>query len=344
MKSKEYWKERFKQLEESQHQKGVQCYLYIEQQYRQAQRQIEGKIAAWYQRFANNNGITLLEAKRLLNTKELAEFKWTVYDYIQHGKENAINQLWKKQLENASARYHINRLEAIRLQMQQQVEALFGNQLDHIDQTMRAVYKDGFYRTAFEVQRGFGVGWDFGTLDEKQIAKIINKPWAADGKNFSSRIWDNKQKLVNELNNTFTQGIILGEGSQKTIDKIAKKMNASKKNVERLVMTEQAFFNSASRQDCFAELEIEEYEIIVSYDKKTCDICKKMEGKHFKRSQWEVGITAPPFHVRCRCDQIPYFNDEFSVKGTKAARDKNGKTIFIPANMTYEEWENQYLT
>lgn len=343
MKNSEYWKERFRQLEEAQHRKGLQCYADIERQYRQAQKQIEGQIATWYQRFATNNNVSLTEARRMLTAKELAELKWTVYDYIRYGEENSINGTWMKQLENASARWHISRLEALKLHTQQQLEVLFGNQLDSIDSMMRDIYKSGYYRTAFEIQKGVGVGWDFATLDDKTISKVISKPWAADGKNFSSRIWQNKQKLVNELNTELTRNIMLGQDPQKAIDAIARKMNTSKNVVGRLVMTEEAFFNSAARQDCFRELDVEQYEIIVSYDEKTCDVCQGMEGKHFKQSQWEVGVTAPPFHVNCRCDQIPYFDDEFSAMGTKAARDKNGKTIFIPANMTYEEWESQFI-
>jgi SPP1 gp7 family putative phage head morphogenesis protein len=331
-------------MEESQHQQGLSCYADIERQYRQAQRTLEGQISSWYQRFADNNKITLLEARRLLNTKELEEFKWTVHDYIKYGQENALDGQWVKQLENASARYHISRLEALKMQTQQQVEALFGNQLDSIDQTMRSVYTDGFYRTAYEIQKGVGVGWNFSTLDEKTISKVINKPWAADGKNFSERIWSNRQKLVNELNQTLTQNIILGKDPQKAIDEIARKMNVSKTAAGRLVMTEEAFFNSAAQKDCFNELDVEQYEISISYDKKTCDICQEMGGKRFKISEWEIGVTAPPFHVNCRCDQVPYFDDEFSAMGTRAARDENGKTIFIPANMTYEEWKNTFLT
>ena len=47
--------------------------------------------------------------------------------------------VWVKQLENASARFHISRLEGLKLQTQQSLEVMFGNQLDSIDGTMRDV-------------------------------------------------------------------------------------------------------------------------------------------------------------------------------------------------------------
>lgn len=344
MNNGEYWQKRFELLEQAAHQQGVQCYADIEKQYRQAQKQLEGQIAAWYQRFASNNGVTLAEAKRMLNAKELAELKWDVNQYIQYGQENAINGTWVKQLENASARFHISRLEALKLQTQQSIEVMFGNQLDSIDNTMRNVYKSGYYHTAYEIQKGVGVGWDFSALDDKQISKVINKPWAVDGKNFSERIWGNRQKLVNELNNTLTQNIILGKDPQKAIDEIARKMNTSKTNAGRLVMTEEAFFSSAAQKDCFTELDVEQFEIVATLDSHTSDICRGMDGKHFPMSEWKVGVTAPPFHVHCRSTTVPYFDDEFDEVGERAARDeKTGKTYFVPGNMTYKEWDKAFV-
>lgn len=343
MNNGEYWQKRFELLEQAAHQQGVQCYADIEKQYRQAQKQLEGQIAAWYQRFASNNGVTLAEAKRMLNAKELAELKWDVNQYIQYGQENAINGTWVKQLENASARFHISRLEALKLQTQQSIEVMFGNQLDSIDSTMRNVYKSGYYHTAYEIQKGVGIGWDFSALDDKQISKVINKPWAVDGKNFSERIWGNRQKLVNELNNTLTQNIILGKDPQKAIDEIARKMNTSKTNAGRLVMTEEAFFSSAAQKDCFDELNVEQFEIVATLDSHTSDICRGMDGKHFPMSEWKVGVTAPPFHVHCRSTTVPYFDDEFDAVGERAARGANGKTYYIPADTTYEQWSKKFV-
>lgn len=343
MKNSEYWKSRFELLEKSQNQKGIECYADIEKQYMQAQREIEKQIAIWYQRFADNNGITLNEARRMLSNRELEELKWDINQYIKYGKENAANGMWIKQLENASARYHISRLESLKLQIQQSTEVMFRSQLDSIDSAMRDIYKSGYYRTAFEIHKGVGAGWDFATLDDKTISKVINKPWAADGKNFSERIWNNRQKLVNELNTELTRNIILGQDPQKAINAIAKKMNTSKSVAGRLVMTEEAFFSSAAQKDCFAELDVEQFEIVATLDSHTSEICQEMDCKHFPISQWEVGITAPPFHVNCRSTTVPYFEDDFGVVGERAARDEDGKTYYIPANMTYKEWKKSFV-
>ncbi len=343
MRNSTYWKKRFALLEQQQNQKGLQCFVEIEKQYGQVQKQIEGQIRAWYQRFADNNGITLQDARRMLTNKELEELKWDVSDYIRYGKENVVNGVWMKQLENASARYHISRLESLKLQIQQSLEVMFGNQLDTIDSAMRKMYLSEYYHTAFELQKGLGVGWNLATLDERKIAKVIQKPWAADGKNFSERVWSNRQKLVNELHTELTQNIILGQDPQKAINAIAKKMNTSKNVAGRLVMTESAFFSSVAQRDCFQELDVEQFEIVATLDSHTSEICQEMDGKVFPISQWEVGVTAPPFHVWCRTTTVPIFEDEFNSIGERAARDKDGKTYYVPANMKYKDWQKSFV-
>ena len=39
-----------------------------------------------------------------------------------------------------------------------------------------------------------------------------------------------------------------------------------------------------------------------------------MDGKVFKMSEYEEGVTAPSFHVICRSCTAPYFDDEFAKK------------------------------
>ena len=343
MRTTEYWQSRFEEVEKRCHNKGAVAYKEIEEQYRQAQRELESQISVWYQRFAKNNDITMQEARRLLTSGELAEFKWDVNEYIKYGQQNAIDGKWMKQLENASARAHISRLEALKLQLQQQVEVAFGNQLDSVDSAMRAVYSMGYMHTAFEIQKGFGVGHNFAALNQMLIDRILNRPWAPDDKNFSDRIWNNKQKLINELNTTLTQGIILGKDPQKIINEMSKRLNVSKTNAGRLVMTESAAFASRAQEDCFKELGVEEYEIVATLDSHTSEICQDMDGKVFKMSERQIGINAPPFHVYCRTTTVPYFNDEWSKNTERAARDENGDTYYVPADMSYNEWEKKFV-
>ena len=110
--------------------------------------EIEKSIAVWYQRFADNNDISLADAKKLLTSGELKELQWTVDEYIKFGKENAIDGAWIKQLENASAKVHISRLDALKLQIQQQAEIF-----SPPDFLGKEVTYDGSYRMKAYYQR-----------------------------------------------------------------------------------------------------------------------------------------------------------------------------------------------
>lgn len=343
MKNSDYWRERFRQLEEAQNQTGMETYAEIEQQYRRALRELEGKVMVWYQRLAENNSVSMAEARKLLRDSELKEFKWDVQDYIKHGWDNARTGQWMKELENASAKFHISRLEALKLQTQQSLEVMFGNQLDSIDAAMKRIYLDGYYHTAYELHKGFRIGWDIAGIDQSQVEKVISKPWAVDRKNFSERIWGNKQKLIAEVHKELTQNILLGADPQKAIDAIAKKMNNSKYNAGRLVMTEEAYFSSAAQKDCFQDLDVEQYQILATLDSHTSEICQEMDGKVFPMKDYEAGVTAPPFHVWCRSTTVPYFEDDFGQIGERAARGEDGKTYYVPANMTYKEWKETFV-
>ncbi len=334
----EYWAQRMKNMEEALLDQSYSYVENLEAQFAKAQAEIERQLAAWYQRFAANNDITLADAKRLLNSMELEEFHWTVEEYIKYGKQNALDGQWMKQLENASARVHISRLDAIKLQIQQQAEVLYQNQLDAIDAAARQIYEGSYYHTAFEVQRGLGVGWSMQALNERTISKVLSRPWTADNQTFRDRCWTNKQNLVNSVNTQLTQMIIRGEAPDRAINAIAKQFEVSKAKAGRLVMTESAYFASAAQHDCYGELGVERYQIVAAFDHDTCSLCASLNGEVFKMSDYEVGLTAPPFHPWCRCCTCPWFEDMVDL-GERWVRNADGSTGTVPANTSFEDWK-----
>ena len=299
-KNGQYWSKRFIKLEETLNGYGQDTYRQIEPAFIKAQREIQSKIDSWIVRIANNNQVSLTEAKRMLDAKELAEFKWDVKEYIKYGHDNELDADWMKELENASARYHISRLEALKIQIQHAMEKAFGNELDELDLMARKVYSEGYYHSIYELHKGFNVGWDIASIDESKLEKLISKPWAADGKNFSDRVWQSKTSMVNELHNELVRTCILGKAPDEAIRHMTKFVDKKFKNAKmqagRLVMTEQAFFASAAQKDAFTDLDVEEFEVVATLDSHTSEICQGMDGQHFPMKDFQPGVTAPPFH------------------------------------------------
>ena len=344
MRNNNYWKNRAKQVEQAAHSYGRDTYASVEKTLRRAHLEIEKQIADWYKRFADNNGVVdMAEARKLLNSKELKELKWDIDDYIKHGQENELDERWMKELENASAKYHISRLEALKLRTEQAIEVAFGNELDDIDSMARKVFTESFYHTCYDTMLGLSAGWEIGQVNQSVLNSVVSKPWAVDGKNFSDRIWEQKGKLINEVHQELTRTCVMGEAPDRAIANIAKRFNVSKNQAGRLIMTEQAYFHAAAQKEAFKELDVEQYEIVATLDSHTSDICQDMDGKVFDMKDYEAGVTAPPFHVYCRSVTAPYFDDDFDIVGERAARDENGETYYVPADTTYPEWKEAFV-
>lgn len=342
MPDEKYWRGRFVQVEQTAHKQAQETLQALDAQYRVAEREIERQMSTWYQRFATNNGIDLREAKRLLNSGELKEFKWSVQDYIKYGREHALNGQWMKELENASARFHVTRLQALQLDCQQTIERLYGGRLDAFDALMKDQYLGGYLHTAFEIQRGIGIGWDIAAIDARALQRVISKPWTMDGKNFSERIWASKAALTSEVQKQLTQNLMLGRAPDQSIKAIADAFNVSRGQSARLVMTESAYFASLSQQDCFNALGVELYQIVATLDERTSETCQAMDGQVFSMKDYSPGMTAPPFHPWCRTVTCPYYADMKGV-GERAARDPDtGKTYHVPRDMKYGDWKKTF--
>lgn len=344
MKNREYWQKRFEELEDRRMKEAAAYYRDVEKQFRRAQNKIEKDMERWYQRLADNNGISYAAAKRLLNKKELAEFQWTLEEYIKKGKENAISPRWMKELENASAKVHITHLEGMKTAIQQYNEVLFAQLKEGLTGHLSKVAEESFYRNAYEIAKGTGIGKTVPYFDSKKLEIILNQTWAADGTRFSDRIWNNKQKLVGKLHTELTQSIIRGEAPDKAIQRLAKEMKVSEKQAGRLIMTETAAISSAADLKSYQELGIKKYQILATLDNKTSLICQDMDHKVFDIKDYRVGMTAPPFHPYCRTTTIPYFEDEFTIGEQRAAKDEEaGKTYYVPAGMSYQEWKESFI-
>ena len=338
----EYWSKRMEQLEQSLHRPAEEVVHDLEGMYRQAERQIEADLSRWYSRFGNNNGVvSMAEARKLLTSGELKEFKWTLKEYREHAKDNGNGQ-WDKQLENASARWHISRLEALKYQMQNTVEVLAGGQQDALDSLLKNTYLNGYGQTAFTLQSGIGIGFDIAGLSDRAIQTLLNKPWTLDGRNFSERIWGSKQALIGELHKELTQNMLRGGNLEDVIAKLQQKFNTSYNNAARLVYTEHAYAVSVATGESYRATGVNHVVFIATLDERTSEICQSMDGTIIEMKDYQPGITVPPLHPYCRSTTSPYYADMVGI-GERAARDEDGNTYYVPKEMKYPEWKQTFM-
>jgi SPP1 gp7 family putative phage head morphogenesis protein len=338
--NQEYWRRRSEQVALMQYEKADHYADRLLKEYQRAIRRIERDIEAFYARYAVENQVTMDEARRLLTAGELREFRMTLEEFIEKAKNNADGR-WTRQLNAAYYKARISRLEALTLQIRQEVELLLGNAHAGTQELLAGIYEDTYYRTVYEVQRGLGIGVSFATLDRPTIEKAIQTPWL--GENYSERVWANRDKLVRELQTKLTQAFIRGEGVAQTAKDLAERMQVSYSSAERIVRTESSFVtHQAAWEGYKASGVVEQYEFLATLDSRTSEICRVMDGKVFRLSEKEVGVNFPPLHPNCRSTVVPYFDDE-GDPGERIARDSDGGVYHVPGNMTYREWYERYV-
>lgn len=341
MRNADYWRGRFSILEDSAHREAQRTIQDMEELYLDAQRSVQKEIESWYVRFAVNNQISLTDARKWLTAGQLEEFHWSVEQYIKIGEQAGLDAAWLKKLENASARFHISRLEAVQTGIQQQLELLYGNQVDSLDALLKKVVGNGYTHTAFEVQKGVGLGWDITGLDQKKLETLLSKPWTTDGRTFRDRCWLNKNDLVGSVSKSLTQGLLRGDSPSKITTAIQKQFGVHRYKAGRLVNTETTYFNAVATKECYKDLDVEMVEIIETLDSHTCSICGGLDGTVIPISQYEPGVTVPPFHPNCRGTTAPAIDPKYA--GERAARNADGDVYYVPANMKYADWVQTFV-
>lgn len=154
-------------------------------------------------------------------------------------------------------------------------------------------------------------------FDEEKAKQVVSQIWATDGKSFSDRIWKDKSELISKLDAELTRIISTGTGRNELIKDLAKSQiskmignkNLLKKeinqimstafyNARRITITELSRLYNTSTLEKYNEAGIKEYQILAERDSRTCEECKKLDGKKFPITDL---FDRPPFHPNCRC-------------------------------------------
>lgn len=107
--------------------------------------------------------------------------------------------------------------------------------------------------------------------------------------------------------------------------------------------TESAYVENAAQARAYDEAGIEKYRFVAALDKRTSEVCATLDGKVFELSKAKAGTNYPPMHPFCRSTTIADFGDEELAGLERRAKDENGNTVKVPADMTYQEWYGKYV-
>lgn len=314
----------------------------LEKIYNDAIKDIKKDIASLFERYAEDNSLTYLEASKYLTGAEYKEFRMSLAEYILE-IESTGNQELLLELNTVAMKSRIQRLEELCFEINKKVNNVAIAEYDITKTLLKDTVTSNYYQTIFNIQQYTGVGAIFTRLNNTAIESIVNYPWS--GANFSERIWNrNTKKLKPLLKQELTQMFIQGKDLRSVSKRIAEKMESSYEAAIRLVRTEHAYMAGEATAMGYEETDVEEYEILATLDINTSEKCRKLDGKVFKLKDKEVNVNYPPLHVNCRTTTVPYFEDDEDIEGeTRTERVPGGKTYEVPADMKYEDWYDKYV-
>lgn len=307
-----------------------------------ASRHITSKIDQIFESYRRDHGLTEDEAARVLaNVKDLSDIRDLKLALQNTTDSEEIRQLLIL-LDSAPYASRIEKYEAL----QREVDNLPTRLYKAENEASRAFYDefipDAYYHSIFDLQQQSGVAFAFNRIDPEEIRAIQQTPWL--GANYSERIWGNTQALANELQKQLAVSLLTGRSAHETAEVINAQFGKGSYNSRRLVRTEASHFHAEMEALAYEEAEVERYRLVAVLDLRTSSVCREHDGEVYLVSERVKGKNYPPLHPWCRTVTIALDDDEWLAKATRSARDPvTGKTIQVPANMTYKDWYEKYV-
>lgn len=235
--------------------------------------------------------------------------------------------------------YRMRRLNVLLANTRKMMQELYGITLNDTTDFLRSIIPEAYYHTIFDVAQGAGEQPVFSAVNTRLIDKIVNDQWS--GKNYSQRIWWNTSKLSEDVQQLLTTAAMSGESIYKTSRRLSERFGESMNNSVRLIRTETTYACNQAEMASYKSLDIDRYKFVATLDARTSTICQKLDGKVFETKDAQAGKNLPSMHPNCRSTTIPSFED--GMPEIRAARDKDGNRIKVPADMTYPEWYEKYI-
>lgn len=307
---------------------------------KRASKDIEEEIHKIYSKYSIDNKLSYTEANKLLTGPKYKEWRMDLKDYVDEINKTDNKELLLE-LNTLSAKSSITGLEEQLYQIQKILDRDYIFKYKEVKNLLKAGVKNSFNQTAYTIEMFNGFHSSFSMISQKDIEDIINLPWS--GKNYSKRLWANRTKLKDKVQEQIVQATIQGKDLRQCIKELSDTMEATREVTKRLINTEHAYACSQGDLKMYEEFGIDRYEYVATLDSKTSNICRGLDGKVYNRSEAISGVNFPPMHPHCRSTTVPADVETLGDE-TRIAKDIKGNYIYLKADTSYEEYRKALET
>ena len=252
----------------------------------------------WLNRIAKN--------QEKISDKTIKSINYQMQKYYGRAAERVIRDfeaVYLKILNNVEDGKEPTPADLYKLDKYWQAQAQMRRELEKLGNKQIKLLSAAFETNFFEVYYSLALPGEplFNTVDTEAVKQLLNAVWVADGKQWSHRVWDNTERLAQTLNEELVHIVATGKKNSDLTKALQERFDVSYHRANTLVRTEVAHVQTEAAKQRYKDYGIEEVEVLVDEDEKTCDICKALVGK-----KWKVTDAPPlPAHPNERCCLVP---------------------------------------
>lgn len=254
------------------------------------------------------------KAQKNISDKEIAQIEKQLTKMYKSAMEQTVNDFeltYAKVLTSVKNDVQPTPADLYKLNKYWKMQAQLKNTLADLGDKEAELLSKHFEKTYDGVYKSLSLdSGDFATLDKLKTKQVINQVWCADGKSWSSRIWSDKEKLANTLNEQLVNCVVTCKSTTQLVEMLRKRFNTSYFCANRITRTEIAHIETQAALDRYKDYGIKKYKFCADTDEQTCSICSRLDGKEFNIEDMQAGVNAPPMHPNDRCCIIPVVEDD----------------------------------
>lgn len=299
-----YWKARQEALWDKLEKKEEKLAQRLHKSYDESFALIEKDIAAFYGKFAKEDVVryrTLLQNLSDVDKKLLFRH---MDDFALKYPEHADLLPLRQNI------YKLDRLQGLQASIKMAMLELGAKEEKLLGKHFEEVYRDGYEG----ISKAFDFSKSFYKFDKEAANLFLSQAWG-DDKNYSDRIWENKEKLYDHVKTKLKEGFIRGDSYDRMIKNMRQAfVGTSTANIKRLIRTEGTFVNNQAMMKPFEQAGAEKYVFRAVMDERTSAVCISLHGEAFYITDRSAGTNFPPMHPNCRSTFEVVIPDKWRLK------------------------------
>ena len=337
MLTNKYWEDRYRAEEKARELADKRVAYQLNGVYQQHANNIQKEIDSFWQRYADKEGITKLEAKQRADRIDMVNVEFKARQLVeranrlrQRGQEVTSKDFTKAEndlMRLYNLKMKTSRLEVLQANIKLHQYDLALSEFEIIDKHLaESIRRENLFSAGV-------LNMTIGSFEASKVSADSIVYANFNGATWPGRHWTRQNELREIVKKGVADTVLRGRGTNVLINNLRKEFDVSYGYARRLTVTESARVYSEAQKANYEANGVEWFEVMTEL--KACKICQPFNGKTAKVSELVPALNAPPFHPNCRCTTVPVFR-----KGTKhSGRDEE----FLHADMNNKNQSSKYI-